>query len=55
MERACRGRLATLTIGVQTVVSTEPRRTFSEDQARATHTTCVRALTSPFDGTVDRA
>jgi len=54
--REPRGRcLATFTVGAQTVVSIGPRRTFSEDQARATHTSWVRALPSPFDGTIERA
>jgi hypothetical protein len=53
--RDSQGRwLATLTRGAQTVASTGPRRSFSEDPARVTHTTWVRALPLPFDGTIDR-
>jgi NlpC/P60 family len=53
--RDAQGRwLATLTPGAQTVVSAGPRRTFSEDEARVTHTIWVRALPKPFDGTLDR-
>lgn len=45
---------ATLTRGAQTVTCAGPRRTFSEDEARVTHTIWVRALAKPFDGTLDR-
>lgn len=56
MLRTPQGRwLATLTQGAQTVTIDGPRRTFSEDQARVTHTAWVRALPAPFDGTIDRA
>ena len=54
--RNAQGRwLATLTQGARTVLSAGPRRTFSEDEARVTHTTWVRALRKPFDGMVDAA
>jgi hypothetical protein len=47
--------LATFTVGAQTVVSTGPRRMSREDQARAAHSTWVRSLPVPFEGTIDRA
>ena len=54
--RNAQGRwLATLTHGARTVISAGPRRTFSEDEARVTHTTWVRALSRPFGGRVDTA
>ena len=46
---------ATVTLGARTVSSAGPRRMFSESQARVTHTTWVRALPHPFDGTVNGA
>jgi hypothetical protein len=46
---------ATLTHGARTVISAGPRRTFSEDGARVTHTTWLRALPQPFNGTLDRS
>jgi cell wall-associated NlpC family hydrolase len=45
--------LATLTNGAQTVLTVGPSRTFKEDDASVTHTKWVRALPSPFNGTVD--
>lgn len=54
--RNAQGRwLATLTHGARTVICAGPRRTFSEDEARVTHTTWVRALSRPFGGRVDTA
>lgn len=51
-----RGRwLATLTEGARTVTTAGPRRSFSEDQARVTHSSWVRALPRPFEGSVDVA
>lgn len=51
-----RGRwLATFTVGARTVASAGPRRTFREDPVRVSHAIWVRALPSPFDGTLDRA
>ena len=47
--------LATLTHGARTFICAGPRRTFSEDKARVTHTTWVRALSRPFGGRVDTA
>jgi cell wall-associated NlpC family hydrolase len=45
--------LATLTRGARTVVSAGPRRSFTEGDVRVSHTSWVRALPDPFDGTID--
>jgi hypothetical protein len=47
--------LATLTHGARSVTSRGPRRSFSEDGLRVTHTVWARALPRPFEGTIDRA